>query len=787
VAQAAWTKRQAAWEEARSELARRQQLLLAADLAAGQAEQAAAGFDGAALLARRQALAEQVERLRDLGDRLRKCGELVARAGELRARLGGRLERRAQVARELQRTQEGEAAARRAVELAGHAARALQAAATQHAEALRAKLVDGEPCAVCGSCEHPYAEQANEVLRREVRRLDAELREGEAALEAQVKRLAELGAEELQLGQAIGEDERSAALLEQEAATARASSRERMSAELREVGGGEEAELSWVGAQREALGGQLRILEAQERSRLAAETAQTLRRKEAAGARAAVEQSEAAAKGEQEALDRLAEEVQSSAEEGAAQAKRVAAHRQALATEGFDGGPGFDDLLERDPKAAIRRQSDAVDAWRAHQEELGKREKELQQRSAQLGQLRLGLEHAQAGLANAELRLAERTELHDGLSRERAAVFAGGEWQGRSVQEVAEELARRSAQAEEGRTRARRAVDPAVSAKGAQEGLVAKAKEELLRLADGARSSRAALDAWRAGALRGPAEGEAWLRAVLATSPATLAARRAGAQKVTEAYAALAAVLRDRTGQLEEHRRLQPSGEPVEALRSALAEAELEQAEQEKSFHSLDAALAADAEDRLRVADLSAQVDRQRQTLARWEQLNSLIGSENGKKFSRIAHELTLDLLVKHANHHLATLSKRYRLERIAATLGILVVDQDMGNEVRSVHSLSGGESFLVSLALALGLASLSSSRVRVESLFIDEGFGTLDPETLSVATGALEQLQAHGRKVGVISHVKEMAERIGTIVEVAQGPGGGAKVRVRGGVPLAG
>ena len=112
-------------------------------------------------------------------------------------------------------------------------------------------------------------------------------------------------------------------------------------------------------------------------------------------------------------------------------------------------------------------------------------------------------------------------------------------------------------------------------------------------------------------------------------------------------------------------------------------------------------------------------------------------------------------------------------MQRIKDTLGLLVVDQDMGDEVRSVHSLSGGESFLVSLALALALASLSSHRVKVESLFIDEGFDSLDAESLRVVVGALDNLQALGRKVGVISHVQEMTERIGTRVQVMRQAGG--------------
>jgi exonuclease SbcC len=128
----------------------------------------------------------------------------------------------------------------------------------------------------------------------------------------------------------------------------------------------------------------------------------------------------------------------------------------------------------------------------------------------------------------------------------------------------------------------------------------------------------------------------------------------------------------------------------------------------------------------------------------------------------------------------LADLSRRYTLRRVRESLALLVLDQDMGGEIRSVHSLSGGESFLVSLALALGLASLSSQRVKVESLFIDEGFGSLDADSLRIAMDALDQLQAQGRKVGVISHVQEMTERIAVQIQVRRLSGGQSALTVK-------
>lgn len=189
--------------------------------------------------------------------------------------------------------------------------------------------------------------------------------------------------------------------------------------------------------------------------------------------------------------------------------------------------------------------------------------------------------------------------------------------------------------------------------------------------------------------------------------------------------------------------------------------------------------LAQDADRRRQGQALLAEIEQQKGIHHLWAQLADLIGSADGKKFRNVAQQFTLDILLAYANQHLRQLARRYRLQRVPETLGMMVIDQDMGDEMRSVHSLSGGESFLVSLALALGLASLSSNRVQVESLFIDEGFGSLDADTLRVAMDALDGLQALGRKVGVITHVQEMTERIAVKVLVQKSSGGRSVVLV--------
>lgn len=173
------------------------------------------------------------------------------------------------------------------------------------------------------------------------------------------------------------------------------------------------------------------------------------------------------------------------------------------------------------------------------------------------------------------------------------------------------------------------------------------------------------------------------------------------------------------------------------------------------------------------------EIETKQQRHKRWEDLNALIGSADGKKFRQFAQEYTLDVLLSYANVHLQDLTPRYRIDRIFGTLALQVIDQDLGDEVRSVHSLSGGESFLVSLALALGLASLSSNRMNIESLFIDEGFGALDTETLRIAMDALEHLHAKGRKIGVISHIQEMMERIPVQIKVEKITAGKSKISI--------
>lgn len=187
----------------------------------------------------------------------------------------------------------------------------------------------------------------------------------------------------------------------------------------------------------------------------------------------------------------------------------------------------------------------------------------------------------------------------------------------------------------------------------------------------------------------------------------------------------------------------------------------------ERALSTMEACLLQQAKNKLTVEQIAKELAEKQTIAERWAKLNKLIGSADGAKFKVIAQSYTLNLLLLHANKHLSYLSKRYKLQQVPDTLALQVIDCDMCDEIRTVYSLSGGESFLISLALALGLSSLSSNNLKVESLFIDEGFGSLDAESLRTAMEALEQLQMQGRKIGVISHVQEMSERISVQVQV--------------------
>jgi DNA repair exonuclease SbcCD ATPase subunit len=159
-----------------------------------------------------------------------------------------------------------------------------------------------------------------------------------------------------------------------------------------------------------------------------------------------------------------------------------------------------------------------------------------------------------------------------------------------------------------------------------------------------------------------------------------------------------------------------------------------------------------------------------------WEKISDAVGGSEGKLLRKIAQCNTLSFLIAHANAEIRKFNSRYELMQVRNSLGIRVIDHDRADDIRDTTSLSGGETFIVSLGLALGLSSLSSRNVSFDNLFIDEGFGTLDPDTLASVIDSLAMLQSsQGKKVGVISHTDTMSERITTQIRIIKNGNSGS------------
>jgi len=259
--------------------------------------------------------------------------------------------------------------------------------------------------------------------------------------------------------------------------------------------------------------------------------------------------------------------------------------------------------------------------------------------------------------------------------------------------------------------------------------------------------------------------------------------------RLADAAGRAATVFTERTTALAEHDERAPEGADDPTSPEDLAEAigrlevRIEQLQQEHA--DARSVLDLDDEHRRRHRDLLAEERRARARAEVWQRLHRLIGVGDGQAFKNFAQILNLGELIGKANHHLARLSDRYRLtpaldDEGRPRLSFAVVDRYQADEQRPLTTLSGGETFLVSLSLALALADFRTVRMPIETLLLDEGFGTLDHATLDVAMSALDRLQAGGTQVGIISHVEALKARVPAQVLVEPVGDGRSVVRVR-------
>jgi exonuclease SbcC len=642
---------------------------------------------------------------------------------------------------------------------------------------LRAGLADGDACPVCGSLDHPYHDKDAALaamldgLRREVERCALQLRENQALLasqralaDASAQQQASARAEHASVGTALAGVE--AAWREHPLAIQAPPPEQRA---------------AWFAAQLGALRDEAAALDGQEdaaRQALLARDAAQAACDEAAAAHALAQQAGA---------DTAAVLAQAQAAHAAlAQRRQQADSALAAVLDELDGAfaayPGWRNAWQADPAAFHLQSRSQAQAWSAQAADQAAR-------AARLTQLEIEQAAARAEASQAQaMHAASATELERidaDIAAKRAA--RGALWDGTPVSQVELALDTAIGAARSAQAGAASASELAMQAEAQAQAALAHGSARIGALAALAAGAASAVDAWLAAwpDRHAPLTDRAALEDLLAQDTASLAQERSALAALDAAAASAATVLAERREQSARH--LQDAGHDTalgaEQLAATLAGLLSERNAALEAATTLRVHLAQDNARRENARTVMADLERQQVVERRWARMNELIGSADGKKFRNYAQQFTLDVLLGYANSHLGQLARRYRLERVLAgggpSLGLMVRDQDMGGEVRSVNSLSGGESFLVSLALALGLASLSSNRVRVESLFIDEGFGSLDSETLRVAMDALDGLQSMGRKVGVISHVQEMTDRIAARILVQPGGGGSSTVGV--------
>lgn len=241
-------------------------------------------------------------------------------------------------------------------------------------------------------------------------------------------------------------------------------------------------------------------------------------------------------------------------------------------------------------------------------------------------------------------------------------------------------------------------------------------------------------------------------------------------KELEEKYTQIQTLKNDTIKKLSEQKELNLTDKELQTLNNELKELQTITDELQKSIGSLEKELEINASNMKKHEDKINDLEKKKEAFKVWIKLNEMIGSASGDKFAKFAQGITLDQLIYLANKHLQILSPRYELQRSSDSnklLEIEIIDGFQGDVVRPVSTLSGGESFIVSLSLALGLSALASQKISIDSLFLDEGFGTLDSDSLELALNALNQLQSSGKMVGVISHVEALKERISLQIRV--------------------
>ncbi|MDH0303762.1 AAA family ATPase [Pseudomonas sp. GD04091] len=716
-----------------------------------------------------QALAEQIDLLGAMLQDNRKqqravedLSRLHGRALELQQHIDTLRERQQQAMQQRQQLiGEGTAAkteleaAEQALTLTRQLLERQRLARNTSVEELRAQLRDGEPCPVCGSAEHPFHQpeallqslgrhdQAEEdAAHKQVEQLNGKLVELRTQLGVVNAQLKDYQQQQLQLSEQLQPS------LEQVRAHALWPALAPQD---------DKARSAWLDGQLRRLGEEIDRDEKRQATLLALQ-------KDAA---------------------RLSQQLQAASETQQQAQRHLDQQHQALAADEQQLAQGLEDLasvlpadilqaLRDDPANAFLGLDQQIAQRRQHLDRRKDEQEEQQARQVQLDKLRdqqQARQHSQQQLQNKLAALGEQhRQAQDTLGEllgEHASAEAWQQHMDAQLEQARAADADTSQRLQELRTQGVQLAGELKANAQRQQAL----EQECQQL-------QGEIGQWRA---EHPELDDAGLDRLLAIDDTQVSELRLHLQAVEKAIEQGRVLLQEREQRLQQHAAQAQDELPAHALEHALAELQQRLSVHEQQCAELRARQADDQRRQQAHQALAEQIDQAYRQWQRWARLNALIGSASGDVFRKIAQGYNLDLLLHHANSQLRQLAKRYRLKRGGSALGLLVLDTEMGDELRSVHSLSGGETFLVSLALALGLASMASSTLRIESLFIDEGFGSLDPESLQLAMDALDGLQAQGRKVAVISHVQEMHERIPVQIQVRRQGNGLSDVEVCG------
>ncbi|MDD5168994.1 MAG: SbcC/MukB-like Walker B domain-containing protein, partial [Syntrophales bacterium] len=626
----------------------------------------------------------------------------------------------------------------------------------------RRRLEDGEPCPLCGATEHPYAKGNVPVLSE----AEAELRKTKDDLKKAAEHLNRLEADRVRTAAEIGHaekelTEKEATLLADEKICADALLQLSMELgkDFKSVpvhSGKVQEEIAGAKAKIAETARVVTLAEEKGRQEKTARTALEKTRKTVENAEKALREARHNLETAERDHERLGNDCTVLSEEtGKARAAALAD------VEPF----GIRELPLEGLHVLLKDLSGRKDAWQAKEMERISWEKRI-------GELKGEVEKNKALLLSLEEELTVRRQERDGLKGEHDYLV--GSRRELFGEKNADEVERRLAEEVD---KAGRALDKAREDCGQIEKEIGALKERIASLqikTDQRAGELAQVEGrWRERVMgAGFADEADFLLSRLGEEERERLAEKE--QTLLKEKTELEARRKDRSQTLAEEREKNMTDQSAETLKEKIGAGEADLKQLRLDIGGIVKGLSDNERQRKNQEERLKNIDARKKEYARWDELHALIGSADGKKFRNFAQGLTFEMMTAHANRQLRKMTDRYLLIRNAAQpLELNVIDNYQAGEIRSTKNLSGGESFIVSLALALGLSQMASRNVRVDSLFLDEGFGTLDEDTLETALETLAGLRQDGKLIGVISHVGALKERIGAQIQVIPEAGG--------------